>query len=271
MLKLVLILLLVIVLSILFVISMKKLPKVIWICWLQGWDQAPWIAHESAESWRAHNPDWEVRCVSKDTLPQYGISMEKLNEPGIIPQHQADLIRLRLLERHGGVWVDSTLLCMTPLDAWIHRAVQPAGFWSYHGRTQYGKGTAIWFLACVPGSSIVCEWRRAFETYWKDRCESGEYFALDKAFVDMLKGNPSCKALWERVPYLDADGFGSPHTIVGRLNEISSPEIRAMFRNKPPHIVKLQRRDAPPDKKYVKKNTNIHTAIVTSRSRALSF
>lgn len=261
----------IIVVVVYIVSSSKRLPKIIWICWLQGWDQAPWIARECAESWRIHNPGWEVRRVSRDTLSQYGISMEKLNEPGVMPAHKADLVRLRLLERHGGVWADATLLCMTPLDAWIHRAVQPAGFWSYHGRTGHGEGTSTWFLACVPRSLIVREWRRTFEAYWKDRSASGDYYALDKGFVDMLTENTACKASWERVPYLDADGFGSPHTIIGRLNKIASPKILDLFENNPPHIVKLQRRDVPPEKKDVKENTNLHTAIETSRSRALSF
>ena len=43
----------------------------------------------------------------------------------------ADLLRTELLSRYGGVWADTSLVPIQPLDNWLHTVVAPAGFWGF--------------------------------------------------------------------------------------------------------------------------------------------
>jgi mannosyltransferase OCH1-like enzyme len=73
-------------------------------------DQRPWV-----ESWKRHHPDWEHRLWTEENLPEDPIRPEIL-ERLRTPVERADILRLELLFRHGGVYVDTDLECLRPLD-----------------------------------------------------------------------------------------------------------------------------------------------------------
>ena len=47
------------------------LNKTIWLLWLQGWDSAPWLIKQVAESWEINNPDWKIEYVTLGNLHKY--------------------------------------------------------------------------------------------------------------------------------------------------------------------------------------------------------
>ena len=47
------------------------LNKTIWLLWLQGWDNAPWLQKQVALSWEINNPDWKIEYVTYDNLKKY--------------------------------------------------------------------------------------------------------------------------------------------------------------------------------------------------------
>jgi mannosyltransferase OCH1-like enzyme len=73
-------------------------------------DHRPWI-----ESWKRHHPKWEHRLWTEEDLPADPIRPEIL-ERLRVPVERADILRLELLYRHGGVYVDTDLECLRPLD-----------------------------------------------------------------------------------------------------------------------------------------------------------
>jgi mannosyltransferase OCH1-like enzyme len=70
----------------------------------------PWIA-----SWKRHHPDWEHRLWTEENLPADPIRPEVL-ERLRPPVERADILRLEILYRHGGVYVDTDLECLRPID-----------------------------------------------------------------------------------------------------------------------------------------------------------
>jgi mannosyltransferase OCH1-like enzyme len=73
-------------------------------------DHGPWI-----ESWKVHHPDWEHRLWTEENLPEDPIRPEIL-ERLRAPVERADILRLEILYRHGGVYADTDLECLRPLD-----------------------------------------------------------------------------------------------------------------------------------------------------------
>ena len=43
--------------------SYAAVPRIIWMLWFQGWDNAPNLCLEMLMTWRAYNPDWEIRTI----------------------------------------------------------------------------------------------------------------------------------------------------------------------------------------------------------------
>ena len=73
-------------------------------------EQRPWI-----ESWKRHHPEWQHWLWTEESLPEDPIRPEVL-ERLRAPVEWADILRLEILNRHGGVYVDTDLECLRPLD-----------------------------------------------------------------------------------------------------------------------------------------------------------
>lgn len=87
---------------------------VIWLCWLQGIDQAPSFVKGMIERIGQHANGHEIRLVTLENykkycdLPQHFIERY---ENGEMPQQQfADVLRAGLLAQQGGLWIDVSML-----------------------------------------------------------------------------------------------------------------------------------------------------------------
>ena len=74
------------------------LPRVIWTYW--DTPPLPPVVQHCVRSWRAQNPGWRVVVVDKRRVH------DTLSPPAwfdtLIPQHQSDWVRLKLLAQNGG-------------------------------------------------------------------------------------------------------------------------------------------------------------------------
>ena len=136
------------------------LQKNIFLLWLQGWGNAEWLNKKVAESWEINNPEWKVHYIDLVNLKDYVNDIDYVYDTNktISDQAKSDIIRLSLLKTHGGVWADATMLCMQPLDNWVHEANEPAGLWMYHGHgagMSKDVGPASWFIVSNKNDYII--------------------------------------------------------------------------------------------------------------------
>lgn len=87
----------------------------IWVFWMQGEAQMPPLVKMCYRQLTAHN---RVTLLTLENLGDY-ISLptyiwEKFHSGMIMPAHLADIVRVTLLEKYGGVWVDAT--CFVPRE-----------------------------------------------------------------------------------------------------------------------------------------------------------
>merc|ERR1712217_394887 len=82
------------------------MPRIIWMLWLQGWQETPYVVRMAAESWVKLNPEWRVMLLIESSLPHFVDLPPSFHQHG--PAHKADIARLALLSRWGGLWVDAT-------------------------------------------------------------------------------------------------------------------------------------------------------------------
>lgn len=214
------------------------LTKTIWLLWLQGWDSAPQLVKLVHASWQFHNPHWEIVLLDQQNIHLY---IEAPVVKNISCAALSDIIRLKLLAQHGGVWADATMACLRPLDGWAHHAVRPVGFWMYHGRDN-GRGPASWFMMSVPGAYIPVEWDKQTDQFWKSRSRSRSppvaYNWMDKLFAQLAKTDHKFLQDWMCVPFLDCNRSCEAHSLAGRVYQFD-PDRLDLIKANPPVAIKL--------------------------------
>ena len=180
--------------------SSHNIPKRIWIYWAQGWEDAPPIVQVCRDSWIKCNKDWEVVLLTEKNLSDY-IALDVLEDRQIPYVWRADVIRLYLLEKYGGVWADATTFCTMPLDGWLP-GVTRTGFFAF----DKPKTTlASWFLVAEEHNSLMREWKKYADWYWKYTHEGKRYWIFF-TFEYLLFLNKKIQNIWYNTAYISSSG-----------------------------------------------------------------
>ena len=112
-------------------------PNIIWICWFQGIDSAPAVVKKCYRSVCGHLKDWDVIVITAENYDQYtalpDYIIDKWKDGRINHTHFSDLLRIDLLVRHGGLWMDATVFCtsgdlpgyITSTDLFMYQILKP--------------------------------------------------------------------------------------------------------------------------------------------------
>jgi inositol phosphorylceramide mannosyltransferase catalytic subunit len=90
------------------------IPRVFHQIWV-GPDSFPEEYEALQETWRRHNPDWELHFWRDDNLPE-GLRRPEVYDTSRTPWERADILRLEVVCRFGGVHVDADFECLRPID-----------------------------------------------------------------------------------------------------------------------------------------------------------
>lgn len=93
------------------------IPRILHRVWV-GPEPLPDEFVSYGESWRRHHPDWEMHLWTDENLPE-GLTRPEAYERLRKPAERADIIRLEVLFRLGGVYMDTDFECLRPLDPLI--------------------------------------------------------------------------------------------------------------------------------------------------------
>lgn len=143
-----------------------SIPKIIWFLWLQGIEDAPIVVRSCLASWRERNPDWEIRVLNKDVIERYVKLEDSLGQDrtDITVQAMSDIIRINLLNKYGGVWVDATCFCCRPLSDWLDVNAE-GGFFAFRD-PGIDRPIASWFLAADPKSYMTERFCDEVNRFW---------------------------------------------------------------------------------------------------------
>ena len=82
----------------------------------------PRVFAEYRDTWRRHHPDWEMHLWTEESLPDDFVrpeAYERLRNPA----ERSDIIRLEVVFRFGGVYVDTDVECLRPIDPLLDNGV----------------------------------------------------------------------------------------------------------------------------------------------------
>ncbi|MBF9003463.1 capsular polysaccharide synthesis protein [Vibrio nitrifigilis] len=146
----------------------NDIPKKIWIYWAQGYDSAPDIVKVAYHYWQTMNPDYDVCFLDEKKIQSYfdfqSLFYNFSLDAGAA--HKSDFIRVYLLSRYGGVWVDSTTFCWKPLDSWLQYETKGCGLFLFK-QTQDRPDRQIknWFMASAKGNPVMVSLLHALAAY----------------------------------------------------------------------------------------------------------
>jgi hypothetical protein len=255
-----------------------QLNKTVWLLWLQGWDKAPWLQQYVLKSWKQLNPGWSIVCLTQANLHTYVTDIPYIYDPKkrITAQAASDIIRLSVLKNHGGVWADSTMLCMQPLDNWLTEEMMQGSLWMYHGGgggMPETEGPASWFIVSEAKGLMIHKWKAACDTYWNSRHFAHEYFWMDGLFRQLYETDPDFKAAWLKAPNICCEAKGQAHALAYTLFE-DTAELKELITKSPPFAFKLSKNwtlryknELPPEAKLTNGYHAIKTALKLDRSQ----
>lgn len=181
----------------------RSLPKIVWMFWEQGEANAPPIVQYCIRSWRDLNPTWDVRVVDGASLTNH-LDMQQNSVTAKLPvEKRANVIRNKLLVRHGGVWADATTLCAIPLDKWLYM-LMPSGFF-FFSRPGPDRLISNWFIASDPRGEVMTSIDRAYDAYWERKHGPYPYFGYHYTIEYLYRTDRRFRKKFMTMPRIPAE------------------------------------------------------------------
>jgi len=178
----------------------KEKKNIIWTCWWQGEEKAPLLVKKCIASMHQYANGYEVVIINKDNVQRYveipDFIIEK-HTRGIIPHaHFVDIIRLLLLQKYGGVWIDSTILLTDLLPTYI--TDEDLFFYHSDGRGKVEMINPL--IAACPNHPLIEDVLELLLEYW--RCEDRlvSYIIMPLFCTIAISLSPLDKKMWHAVP-----------------------------------------------------------------------
>lgn len=178
----------------------EDIPHIIWTCWLQGEENAPPLVKACFRSQRENIPGYEQRVLTLQNYRQW-VELPHLVEEkyrrGIIPAASfSDLLRLSVLKKYGGVWLDATVFCSGNTSAELRerwKAVENSRltlFRYFNRGSMQASGISTWFIAAPKESVVLTAVLDALLAYWHDHNCLVDYYIFHLFLIAILKKTP---------------------------------------------------------------------------------
>jgi hypothetical protein len=157
----------------------------VWVCWFQGIENSPKLVQKCFKSLQDNLINKEVVLITSDNIADYiqfpDYIIDKWKSGQITNTHMTDLLRLELLIKYGGLWVDSTVLCTEKendipdyffnSDLFFYQSLKP-------GRDGHSHINSSWLINAKTNNKILMAVRFLCYEYWKENNTLIDYFLL---------------------------------------------------------------------------------------------
>lgn len=188
----------------------------VWFLWLQGIEQAPDIVKICYSSVQKNLGDRELIFLTDENYRDYILFpdyIQKKIDSGIITKtHMSDLLRLELLTRYGGTWIDATVYLsssniphyMLDSDLFLFQKLKPA----LDGNP---KSISSWYITSCTKNPILVLAKELLYEYWKKEIRLIDYFLMHNFIELAIETYPS---EWKKVVPFSSS---TPHILLLRL------------------------------------------------------
>lgn len=176
----------------------------IWCFWWQGYAEAPILVKKCIDSVTKNAGNHTVILLTKENwknyadIPEYII--EKVDKGIITLTHFSDILRMNLISKHGGLWLDATIFVSNEIPAYCFEFP----YFSIHYETSTSKiANGKWTGFCQAGrkNSLIHNFcKDIFFLYWEKYNKLIDYFFIDYVMLVGYKTIPEFKKLVDSLP-----------------------------------------------------------------------
>ena len=124
-----------------------SIPKIIHYCWF-GRGKLPKLAEKCIESWKKYCPQYKIVCWNEDN---FDINQNKYAKEAYEAGKWAfvsDYVRLKVLYDEGGIYLDTDVELIKPLD----KLIEDGGFMGFDDNGVISTGLGF---ACEKGNKLI--------------------------------------------------------------------------------------------------------------------
>ena len=142
-------------------VEYQHIPKIIWIYWHEVKIESVAV-NKCIEQIRRLNPTWTIYILNKETVLNFLDDFTWFSSE--LPlANLSDYIRLSLLKKYGGVYIDASTLLFEPLENILKltdRSIAELSIYYTEENTVDNRFPMIetWFMAAVPNSKFIIDW-----------------------------------------------------------------------------------------------------------------
>lgn len=192
--------------------------KTIWTCWLQGMENAPRIVQFCYQSVVECMPDREVVVITEDNFSDYvsfpDYILDKYKAGMITKVQFSDLLRIELLCKYGGTWLDGTVFCSGLIDG-MHDFYLDSDLFLFQnlkpGLDGHCTSISSWMMTASSEQNIMLLVRALLHEYWRTHDFAVDYFILHDFFQMAIEAYPD---EWKKVIPISNS---IPHVLLLRL------------------------------------------------------
>lgn len=184
------------------IVSCREHSSYVWVSWLQGYEEAPKMIQSCIDSIRQYSEGLDFVFITLDNykryveIPDYIISKF---EKGIITRtFFSDILRLSLLEKHGGLWIDATVFCLGDFR-WIY---EKSDFFAFRVNDEGARIAGSWFLYSDKQHILVEETLRLLKRYCREKNKMEHYYILHFFFRMVAE---CYDEEWKKVPQFNVE------------------------------------------------------------------
>jgi len=163
------------------------IPKIIWVSWLQGLNAAPQLVQDCVTQMQKWAPEYDIRVITSANMKEY-IDIPyhilcKLKDGIITYTHFSDILRIFLLAKHGGIWMDSTVLLTGSIPEYITQ--EALFFFQSPKDSQHPHVGSSWLIAATPTHPLILNVANLLSLYWEKENKLRDYY-LFHDFVSLV-------------------------------------------------------------------------------------
>ena len=213
--------------------NIKRYDNCIWTAWLQGEENAPEVIRLTIASIRQNAGGHPVIVLTKNNIEQYveiSSLIKQKHDAGIMGHaHFADVIRMRILETYGGIWLDATTLLYESIDsAAFSSAFYSPGLSVKNERFISGSRWNVRFIGGCRDSEYLFIISEMLSSYWQEHNLPIDYFVFDYLLYIVYENDIQFHNIIDNSPQLNVP----THALIIIMNEAySEQQLNSMMSN----------------------------------------
>ena len=221
----------------------ENIPAIVWIMWWQGESQMPLLVKKCYETIKQNSEGKDVILITHNNLsnflelPQY--ILEKVNAGKISITHLSDIIRMGLLSKYGGLWIDATIYLTDKIEFPYKSFFTIRQHLKYDRYVLGGNKWTPYLLGSTKNHLLPNFAFQFFLDYWKKEDNLIDYFLVDYVIATAYKSFDEIHTDIDRQSYQYENIYLLSKNLNSLYNEnyINSNSINKLSYKKPYQVI----------------------------------